>query len=585
MQIKPSRDAILEQLERILASPEFAAAPRMTVLLRHLVACTIDGRTAQLTGYAIGLDVFERSASFDPAQDSIVRVQMTRLRRMLEEFYAVAGVADDVIIAIPKGQYCAQFSYAPSAAPHKGPEPEAAAPIPRARGRVWQNAHDSALALSLTVIALVAVVSFALASLVNPRTAQPAPGAEPRVLVTKYTARDDVPETRLIAQGIQRDLIAELAQYANFEVIGYDTASQTANGKQAAAAHDADYTLSGDIDFVKGAVKVYSRLTEIRSGVVIWTDVATLDVDDTVDLFAAHRGIAFEVASTLGQSYGVIQNAGRRLESAPGHTSFEGYACVLATYDYMREKSAAAHRDVRGCLEKTTRTSPNYASAWALLSWVYGDEARYSFNPRRGDDATLRALKAAKRAVGADTRNAMAHQYLAVAQYYLNRDAEALNSARIALSLSPNSSEVLANVGWIQAFVGDPQDGEALMQRALDLNPLHPSWYWWGMAINAIKQRRAEDALRMSMLYTDDRPMSDYVRIAAERLNGRGEIADSMLRDLGKSTPDLIRPDNDFLKRNRVPDEVTALVFSRHGDARDVTTIPRSQQAQVAEPR
>ena len=569
---QPSRNAILQQLECILASPEFSVAPRMTALLRHLVTCTLDDKAGQLTGYAIGLDVFGRGPAFDPAQDSIVRVQMTRLRRMLDEYYAAADAMQDIVITIPKGQYRARFAFGASptadAAASAQADDDASGPLsasvsPAARASGWARITADGSMLALVAVGLFGILAFALAVLLGPRAGEPALRTEPTVLVARYTGEDKGLETRLIVRGIQRDLIAELARYNNFDVIGYDTAAQIPRGQKARQAQDADYTLSGEVDVVDGKVNVYSRLTENRSGVVVWADDETLDIANTSDLFAVHQQIAFNVASTLGQSYGVIQNAGRRLAASSAGVSFGAYACVLSAYDYMRAKSARVHRDVRACLEKTTRSAPDYASAWALLSWVHGDEARYGFNPSGGEPATLRALQAAKRAVSADTRSAMAHQYLAIAQYYLGRDAEALNSAGIALALSPNDSEVLANVGWIYAFVGDPQQGEALMQRAVALNPLHPNWYWWGKTVHAIRQNRAEDALRMSQLYTDDRPMSDYVRIAAERMNGQDSKADAMLRELARQDARLGQADNDFLKRNRLPGEVVRLIFGQ----------------------
>jgi predicted ATPase len=79
-------------------------------LLRHVVENTLRGDSGQLTEYSLGVDVFHRGESFDPAADTIVRVQTRRLRAKLAKYYASDGRNDPVVIELPKGQYAAVFA-------------------------------------------------------------------------------------------------------------------------------------------------------------------------------------------------------------------------------------------------------------------------------------------------------------------------------------------------------------------------------------------------------------------------------------------------------------------------------------------
>ena len=63
-QIDPAQ--IDEQLERILASSQFAATTRLNIFLRYIVEQALDGGGDRLKAYAIGVDVFERDEDFDP---------------------------------------------------------------------------------------------------------------------------------------------------------------------------------------------------------------------------------------------------------------------------------------------------------------------------------------------------------------------------------------------------------------------------------------------------------------------------------------------------------------------------------------
>ena len=51
----------------------------------------------------------ERGADYDPEVDATVRVEASRLRYRLREYYATAGQDDPIFIDVPKGGYGAVF--------------------------------------------------------------------------------------------------------------------------------------------------------------------------------------------------------------------------------------------------------------------------------------------------------------------------------------------------------------------------------------------------------------------------------------------------------------------------------------------
>lgn len=102
-------DGVLQALERILVSERFIASPRSCHFLRFIVENTLAGRAAELKESVIGLEVFERGASFDPRNDSVVRVEARRLRAKLADYYRRRGAGETVIIDLPKGGYVPHF--------------------------------------------------------------------------------------------------------------------------------------------------------------------------------------------------------------------------------------------------------------------------------------------------------------------------------------------------------------------------------------------------------------------------------------------------------------------------------------------
>ncbi|MEO0394177.1 MAG: hypothetical protein AAF213_13195, partial [Pseudomonadota bacterium] len=103
---QPVDQSVLDQcLRQIAASGVLGEKSRLRTLLNFVVEETIAGRGASLKAYTIGTLALGRGDNFDPSSDSIVRVEMNRLRQALGHYYDTKGEGDSLIITIPKGSY------------------------------------------------------------------------------------------------------------------------------------------------------------------------------------------------------------------------------------------------------------------------------------------------------------------------------------------------------------------------------------------------------------------------------------------------------------------------------------------------
>ena len=57
------------------------------------------------------MEVFDRSETFDPDVDPIVRMEAARLRDRLREYYEADGKNDPIHITLPKGAYTPQIEF------------------------------------------------------------------------------------------------------------------------------------------------------------------------------------------------------------------------------------------------------------------------------------------------------------------------------------------------------------------------------------------------------------------------------------------------------------------------------------------
>jgi len=96
-------------LQAVLTSVTFENRVRLSNLLQYICERYFEGETDAIKEYSIATDVFGRSASFDQATDSIVRVEVFRLRKKLREFYDGEGADQPIEIVVATGHYRPEF--------------------------------------------------------------------------------------------------------------------------------------------------------------------------------------------------------------------------------------------------------------------------------------------------------------------------------------------------------------------------------------------------------------------------------------------------------------------------------------------
>ncbi|HTB93159.1 MAG TPA: helix-turn-helix domain-containing protein [Candidatus Sulfotelmatobacter sp.] len=99
----------LRQVEKVAASSVLHGSEALCKLLRYLAHHAIEHPGTPVKEYQIATEEFGRPPDFDPAVDSMVRVQAGRLRTKLSEYYAGEGSGDPVRIELPKGTYTLAF--------------------------------------------------------------------------------------------------------------------------------------------------------------------------------------------------------------------------------------------------------------------------------------------------------------------------------------------------------------------------------------------------------------------------------------------------------------------------------------------
>lgn len=105
------KGAVQQQLEHLLGSPLFHSSKRYAQFLRFVVGRVLDGQANELKERIVGIEVFDRPATYDTNTDPIVRVTAAEIRKRLDQYYQDPKHSQEIRLFLRAGSYVPQFSW------------------------------------------------------------------------------------------------------------------------------------------------------------------------------------------------------------------------------------------------------------------------------------------------------------------------------------------------------------------------------------------------------------------------------------------------------------------------------------------
>src|ERR1700689_1379443 len=188
-------------LDKILSSPGFANAERLTRFLRYTVEETLNGQTEKLKESLLGIDVFGRKPTYDPRVDAVVRTEAVKLRARLRDYYESEGREDEIIIDLPKGGYIPVFRFR-----EKQPAESSTPVVEIPKGREWKPAVATLLVLAV----LGASIYFVLRS--KTRTPDAPPSELSSIAVLPFADLRSEEDQEYFCDGMTEEIIDALSK-------------------------------------------------------------------------------------------------------------------------------------------------------------------------------------------------------------------------------------------------------------------------------------------------------------------------------------------------------------------------------------
>src|SRR4030095_1424816 len=307
------------------------------------VAAATSTPRESLKEYRIGVEVFDRGRDFDPRVDPIVRVQATKLRSKLVEYYAGDGANDPIVISIPKGGYAAEIAR---------------------RG--------------------------AGASVATDVRAGPS-----RVAVLPFVNMSADAANEYFSDGLTEELINRLTAVPQLRVVGrtsvFHFKGRNEDVREIGARLNAGTVIEGSVRQSGDQLRVTAQVIDVRTGYHL---LSRTYQRENKDVFALQGELAQAVVDEVLRDSAAVATMGVRA----------GHRTDLDAYNlYLRGMYAMWNRfgDLRECvtlLREALSFDAHYAPAWAGLANAYWTLAWFYLMPWHeamplSRDAALRTLE------------------------------------------------------------------------------------------------------------------------------------------------------------------------------------------------
>jgi tetratricopeptide (TPR) repeat protein len=172
------------------------------------------------------------------------------------------------------------------------------------------------------------------------------------------------------------------------------------------------------------------------------------------------------------------------------------YEAILRYYEYDLQPSFETMSRAQETLERAMKIAPSCGVIWTMLARIYGDWISYGL----ADPATAmeKVLAFAEKGVFLHPENPRAWLILGYARFLDNDLAAAREEIDRAAALNPTSLYFLDAIGYMYTLLGEWELGTALILKAIQCNPHHRHFVYYGLWLNSFRQEKYEEALRQT---------------------------------------------------------------------------------------
>jgi TolB-like protein/tRNA A-37 threonylcarbamoyl transferase component Bud32/Tfp pilus assembly protein PilF len=332
------------------------------------------------------------------------------------------------------------------------------------RGRKWVRRNPTSTVLLASLVALGVVIGVMFWERESPH---PLPGG---IAVLPFENLSADPENAFFTDGVQDEILNDLAKIADLKVISRTSVMQYKTGgkrnlRQIANELGVAHVVEGSVQRAANRVRVTAQLIDARTDTHLWVERYDRPLDD---VFAIQSDIAKTIATQLQAKLSPKIKSAIEERPTKDLAAYDLYvrAKLLVMAHFINEKN---YLEAERLLDQAIARDSDFFLAYCLSAEVQSRLYwNFDHNPERRDLAE-RAVKAALH-----LRPEAGESHLARAQYLARCNLD-YDNARAELALAqrglPNNAQVFTLLGHIDRLQGRWNESVRNFDEALELDP------------------------------------------------------------------------------------------------------------------
>jgi len=315
----------------------------------------------------------------------------------------------------------------------------------------------------------------------TPRQSEAATGVQQKsIAVLPFENLSDDKQNTYFADGVQDQILTNLAKASDLRVISHTTVRQYKSGqprnlreigKQLGVSH----ILEGSVQRAGDRLRIAAQLIDARTDSQIWAE--TYD-RTAADLFAIQSELAESIVAQLQAKLSAEQKAEIEQRPTQDLVAFELYLRAKQIVDsyLIADDVRAALLSALESLDQAIKRDPDFVSAYCYIARA--NDLLYFFDLDPAPDRILLAEAAVKAALRLRPDSAEAHFAMADLLFRCHRDYEgALKELAIARPGLPNDAAFFILSGYINRRRNNWAQAERDFSTAVALDPRNPNAY------------------------------------------------------------------------------------------------------------
>jgi len=334
------------------------------------------------------------------------------------------------------------------------------------RGRKWVGRNPTTTMLVGLLIALTAAVGVMFWERESPH---PMPRG---VAVLPFENLSADPENAFFADGVQDEILNDLAKIADLKVISRTSVMQYKSGAKRNLRHIANelgvaHVVEGSVQRAANRVRVTAQLIDARTDTHLWVDHYDRPLDD---VFAIQSDIAKAIATQLQAKLSPAEKSAIEQPPTKNLIAYDRYLRARKVRAVQTARVPGDMREETRLLDQAVAYDPTFLLAYCELAQAHA----YAYH--LGVDRTPARVALAKAARDAALRlsSDRGEPHLAAAEvaFHCNLDYEtALIEVAIARGKLPNDASVFALSAYIHRRQGHWENCARDLERAVQLDP------------------------------------------------------------------------------------------------------------------